>query len=166
MFEPIANLPGFRRIADGPVSGGAIAFITLNGGADGPADSLLIRDGTFCAALFGPARDPARVPIAYFTDYRCLYCRKVSPMLARLAAGGTAQVSWHDLPLLGNPSVAAARAAVAARAQGAYDVFHHRLMGTPVLPTPAYLRTLAGEAGIDAERLLRDMSADETDHQL
>ena len=166
VFEPVAGMPGFRRIADGPVSGGAIALLGIDAQITPQTDDLMIRDGALCAALFGPAPDPARIQIAYFTDYRCMYCRKTSPMLAKMASGGDAQLTWHELPLLGQISSIAARAAVAARAQGAYDTFHHRLMGTPVVPTPAYLGQLADEASIDPEKLLLDMTAPETERQL
>ena len=59
-----------------------------------------------------------------------------------------------------------ARAAVAARWQGAYAEFHSRLMGTPVLPSPASLRDLARDAGIDGDMLLRDMTSARTERQL
>lgn len=166
VFAPVAGVPGFRRIAGGPISGGVTAFVGIGGGAGAQGGAQTISDSALCGALFGGGRDPARVQIAYFTDYRCLYCRQVSPMLAQMADEGVVQVTWHDLPLLGQISTIAARAAVAAGAQGAYDIFHERLMGTPVVPTPPYLRQLADEAGIDAGRLLRDMTADKTERQL
>ena len=166
VFEPVAGLPGFRRIADGPISGGVTAFVGIDDGTQKQSDTLTIRDGALCAALFGAARDPSRVQIAYFTDYRCLYCRKVSPMLAAMAAEGNVQVTWHDLPLLGQISTIAARAAVAARAQDAYAAFHDRLMGTPVVPTAPYLRQLAEEIGINPEQLLQDMKSRRTERQL
>ncbi|WP_299845466.1 DsbA family protein [uncultured Roseovarius sp.] len=169
-FEPVAGVPGFRRIAGGPISGGATAFVGIGSSSDEGSTAQTISDGALCGALFDPGddqpRDPAHVQIAYFTDYRCFYCRQVSPMLAQMAQGGGVQVTWHDLPLLGQISSVAARAAVAARAQGAYDAFHERLMGTPVVPTPPYLRQLSEEVGIDPARLLRDMTARKTERQL
>ena len=161
-FEPVAGVPGFRRIAGGPISGGAAMMVGI-GGTDEQAQ---ISDARLCDALFRPPPQPGIVPIAYFTDYRCVYCRQVSPMLARMEKAGDVDVTWHDLPLLGEVSTIAARAAVAAGEQGAYHVFHDRLMGTPVVPTPPYLRELAGDAGIDADRLLQDMSSEKTDRQL
>ncbi len=161
-YEPIAGIPGFRRIAGGPISGGSAVMVGI-GGTD---DKVEISNTKLCDALFRGPPQQGSVPIAYFTDYRCVYCRKVSPMLAQMEAQGGIHVTWHDLPLLGPASVAGARAALAARAQGAYQMFHDRLMGTPVVPTPPYLRQLSEEAGIDADRLLRDMSSDETEHQL
>ena len=157
-FSAIPNLPGFRLVKGGPVSGGASALIGIGGADRETGPSARLANSAICTALFGPTPDPTRIQIAYFTDYRCVYCREVSPMLAGLEREGRVQISWHELPLLGQVSGIAARAALAAREQGAYDIFHKRLMGTPVVPAPPYLQQLAGETGIDGARLLRDMN--------
>ncbi|MEO3413383.1 DsbA family protein [Roseovarius sp. CAU 1744] len=158
VFEPITDLPGFRRVEGGPVSGGATALIGIRGADSENGFSVRLANSAVCTALFGPAPDPSRVQVAYFTDYRCIYCRKLSPMLAAMENAGGIRVNWHELPLLGQISDIAARAALAAREQGAYDVFHKRLMGAQAVPNPPYLRQLADEAGIDGARLLRDMT--------
>ncbi len=165
-FETIPGLPGFRRVEGGPVSGQATALIGI-GGADSKEEfSVRLANSAICKALFGPTLDRTRVQIAYFSDYRCLYCQKVSPMLAAREQEGGIQVSWHELPLLGQISSIAARAALAAREQGAYDIFHKRLMGAQAVPNPPYLRQLAEEAGIDGAQLLRDMNGKQVLSQL
>lgn len=165
-FSAIPNLPGFRWIEGGPISGGASALIGIGGADRETGPSAHLENSAICPALFGPAPDPTRVQIAYFTDYRCFYCRRVSPMLAELERGGRVQITWHELPLLGQISGIAARAALAAREQGAYDLFHKRLMGAQAVPNPPYLRQLAQEAGIDGARLLRDMNGKPVRRQL
>ncbi|WP_425439227.1 DsbA family protein [Poseidonocella pacifica] len=75
-------------------------------------------------------------------------------------------MSFHELPIYGPPSELAARAAIAAGFQGAHSAFHHRLMGSPVVPTRAYLLKLAEDAGIDTARLLSDMQRPEVDRRL
>ena len=90
----------------------------------------------------------------------------MSPLLARLAQQPGLHVTWHEWPILGQPSRRAARAALAARAQGAYATFHHALMGGLALPTDAYLATLAQQAGIDPKRLLADMTGPAVERQL
>ena len=67
-------------------------------------------------------------------------------------------VSWHELPLLGQSSRDAARGALAAKRQGAYAAFHLRLMRSRFATTPAYLRRLAIDLDIDAEKLIADMN--------
>ena len=161
-FTPISGLPGFRWMDGGPISGGATALVGIGntGRSSEAAPDTRLANFAICSALFGPAPDPSRIQVAYFTDYRCFYCRTVSPMLAEMDVAGDIQVTWHELPLLGQISTIAARAALAAREQGAYDIFHKRLMGSQAVPNPPFLRELAMDAGIDGTRLLRDMNGE------
>jgi len=160
-FEPIASLPGFRRLAGGPVSRGAPLFVGL-----GEPAERVVTSATLCRHLFTPRPEPGGVPIAYFSDYRCSNCRVVSPILAGIAERGVAPVTWHEWPILGESSRLAARAALAARRQGAYEAFHERMMGSSFLPTPAYIEEIARDAGIDPGRLRRDMDAPAVTRQL
>ncbi|MCC6537176.1 MAG: thioredoxin domain-containing protein [Bryobacterales bacterium] len=97
----------------------------------------------------GPADDTATV-VAFF-DYRCGYCKRVSPSLVKLASGGAARVIFKELPILGAESVALARASLAAHRQGMdrYLKFHEALMGSrqPVLAEA--VESLAAAAGLD-----------------
>lgn len=165
-FEPLKGVPGFRWVEGGPISGGSTIMVGIGAGDQAAEPLPQISNRALCLSLFGPAPDPSKIQIAYFTDYRCYYCRTVSPMMAQMHDAGEVQVTWHDLPLLGQVSSLAARAAVAAREQGAYHLFHDRLMGTSVVPTPPFLRALSREAGIDAARLLRDMQSSGIEKQL
>jgi protein-disulfide isomerase len=161
VFEPIPGLPGFRRVAGGAVSTGAAPFLGLDG-SSAPQTEL----PDICSALFSADRTAGDVPIAYFSDPRCVNCRTVSPIVADLGQEPGIHVTWHEWPILGQMSQRAARAALAARAQGAYAVFHDRLMGATLLPTDSYLTRLAQEAGIDPDRLLDDMTGPAVDRQL
>jgi protein-disulfide isomerase len=60
---------------------------------------------------------------------------------------------------LGPASLVAARAAIAAGAQGAYHAFHDRLMRARFQANDGYVRSLAESVGIDADRLIADMDA-------
>ena len=75
-------------------------------------------------------------------------------------------VAWHELPLLGDSSNLAAKAALAAKRQGAYVTFHERLMTTPFQATPEFLSRLAGDLGVDEERLVADMESPEVVREL
>jgi protein-disulfide isomerase len=68
-------------------------------------------------------------------------------------------VAWHEWPILGDVSVNAARAELAARRQATYQAFHERLISSPFVPTPAYLVDLAGRVGLDPARLAADMDS-------
>jgi predicted DsbA family dithiol-disulfide isomerase len=153
-YAPLPGLPGFRKLSGGDASGGDPLLIGVE---DGPEP---MSPQEVCAHLFQHDRADGHVPIAYFSDARCVYCRVLSPLLHEIAETRPVAITWHDLPLLGETSRRAARAAVAARQQGAYRALHDRLMGTPFLPNDAYLRNISADAGIDADRLLRDMTSE------
>jgi len=153
-YEPMPGLPGFRRVASGSVSGGNVAL----SGIDAPRGTAGM--GTICAHLFEAPVPEGHVPIAYFSDARCVFCRTLSPRLHEIEASAPVTVTWHEYPLLGPASRRAAQATIAAGLQGAHRAFHDRLMGTPFLPTDAYLRRLAAGVGIDADRQLRDMTSE------
>lgn len=106
-----------------------------------------------------PAGD---VTVVEFFDYRCPHCRRMVPVIkALLAADPGVRLVYKELPILGEESVLAARAALAARGQGKYAEAHDRLMAEAgPLTRAAVLATLAG-IGLDGERLRADMDAPE-----
>ncbi len=170
-FEPIPGVPGFRRLRAGAVSGGAGGDFILTGlqPAD-PRQAELRRQVAkdVCRAVFGAAGWPSGdLPLAVFTDYNCPYCPGVSGLVLDLVdAGAPVAVTWHDLPILGPRSTAAARVAIAAGRQGRYLPVHERLMQGVLRPGPAALRQLAEEFGLDPARLQRDADSPSTRDQL
>lgn len=156
-FAPVPGLPGFRRIDAGAASGLAdpLAGLALPGEA-APPPPRPYTAADVCAPLFGRAGGSGRVPVASFSDYYCPYCRVLTRLLAA-RDGADIAVRWHELPLLGTGSEAAARAALAADRQGAYAAFHERMMRTAFQPTPGFLAQLAESLGLDPEVFLRDM---------
>jgi protein-disulfide isomerase len=101
------------------------------------------------------------VTLVEFFDYRCTYCRRVVPALqALLEEDAELRVVFKELPVLGEDSVRAARAALASRNQDAYVEFHFALMDAADLSQGGIL-ALAREIGLDPERLARDMEAPE-----
>ncbi|HET7410585.1 MAG TPA: DsbA family protein [Paracoccaceae bacterium] len=167
-FTALEEPAGFRRMNAGEVSGGwdPLAGIAR---ATGSSQEISRAPEEFCRALFGGAPLGADVvPIAYFTDYRCPYCRVLSQYLTALEAEQHPQVriTWHEWPVLGQTSELAARAALAAKRQDAYAPFHERLMRSSFVPTPAYLRSVSERIGLDADRLLADMQSAAIDREL
>jgi protein-disulfide isomerase len=159
-FEPLPGVEGFRQLAGGALSGGNPALLGIGAPPPHPPE------GSVCASLFAQPGPAGHVPVAYFSDARCIYCRVLSPLLHELETTEPISITWHELPLLGAASMRAARASLAARRQSAYTIFHDRLMGTPFLPTEGYLRELAKNAGIDVDQLLRDMVSDEVSDEI
>jgi predicted DsbA family dithiol-disulfide isomerase len=153
-FAPVPGAPGFRRLEAGAVSAPlGDPFVGLREpGAPPPPEPL--PPAALCAALFGSPPE-GTLPVAAFSDYYCPYCRDLTARLAARADLGL-HLAWHELPLLGDASAAAARAALAADLQGAYPAFQARLLRASFQPTDAYLADLAHSLGLDPARLLAD----------
>ena len=98
-----------------------------------------------------------------FFDYRCGYCRHaVAAVEGLIERDAGLTVVFKELPILGEESQRAARAALASHRQGAYERFHFALMGADDLSEQG-IRTLAQANGLDADRLVADMQRPEID---
>lgn len=100
------------------------------------------------------------VVVVEFFDYRCPYCKRMhEPVKQMLAADRDVRLVRRDLPILGPASTIASRAALASRAQGAprYEAFHEALMTARGSLDEAGVFRIAREAGLDVDRLRRDM---------
>jgi len=115
-----------------------------------------------------PAANPAGIiPVVTFFDYRCGYCKKMVPDIRRLRKEESGiRLMFKDLPILGPDSVIAARAALASRAQDKYEVFHFALMEAKGAYTEQRVLGIAKEAGLDVERLQRDLKDPRIDAQI
>jgi protein-disulfide isomerase len=101
--------------------------------------------------------------IVEFFDYNCPYCKRAAPEVAALIADDPdLRVVMREWPILGPDSELAARASLAARAQGKYAAFHEALMAQP-RANEATIRRAAEEAGLDLDRLQADMNAQEVE---
>ena len=97
------------------------------------------------------------VTLVEFFDYQCGYCKRALGMMeALLETDADVRVVWKEFPILGPISSIAARAAMAADRQGRYLPFHLALMRAPEL-TEEKVFEIAGETGLNIERLRRDM---------
>lgn len=165
-FEPLADPPGFRRMAGGATSGGLDPFagLAVPETETGPQIDPAALRANPCRALYGGPPEAGVVPVASFSDYYCPFCRVLTKRLGAIedASGGSVRIAWHEWPLLGGTSEMAAKAALAAKRQGAYVAFHEALMRGAFVATPAFLSNLAEQLGIDPERMLVDMESAET----
>lgn len=115
------------------------------------------------AALFEAPHDfvanpDGAVPVVEFFDYQCGFCKRVLPSMVRLQSEGkNARVIFKELPILGEASVYASRAAFAAKKQGKYVEMHNALMSVQGRLDEATVHRLAGDLGLDNERLRQDM---------
>lgn len=107
------------------------------------------------------------VTLVEFYDVRCPFCRRMLPVLAELLKRDPGlRIVYKDLPILGPPSVLAARALLAAQGQGGYFRLHDALMAGPPDIDAARLQATATGAGLDWDRLQRDMAAPEVQSRL
>jgi protein-disulfide isomerase len=98
------------------------------------------------------------VSIVEYFDYQCPYCRKLEPELRQVVHDdGKVRLIWKDWPILGPVSVIATRMALASRYQDKYIQAHEALMGANAKLTEPRIRELLAAAGIDVDRLDRDL---------
>lgn len=102
------------------------------------------------------------VTLVEFFDYNCPYCKRAMPEVdALLAEDGKIRLVLREWPILGEGSAFAARAALASRKQGKYVEFHNALMGMRGKLEETTVLRVAGEIGLDVDRLKADMQAPE-----
>lgn len=98
------------------------------------------------------------VTIVEYFDYQCPYCRKVEPELRQVAQDdGKVRLVFKDWPILGGPSIYAARMALATRYQDKYIEAHDAMIGLNSRLTEAVARDLLAKAGVDVDRATKDM---------
>ena len=104
------------------------------------------------------------VTVVEFFDYNCPYCRRAGEAMKELiAADEGVRVLYREWPILGDGSVVASRAALAAREQGMYEALHWAFMDAPGRLDEASVMEIAEGIGLDVERLRADMEAPEVD---
>lgn len=171
-YVEIEGLSPFRRLEEsGPTSGPTAALI----GLDPPSEDAILRraraEGVradLCSALFGSPVPAGTVPIAYFSEFQCPYCRALERDLDALLEdeSGSIRLSQHELPIFGPASELAARASVAAARQGRQQELRRRFMRMPLIADARSIRKVAGDVGLDADQLTRDMASPEVQAEL
>ena len=102
-----------------------------------------------------------------FFDYQCGYCKKAFlPLMEAVERDGAVRLIYKEFPILGDDSLFAARAAVAAQKQGQYKKFHRALMTTPGRLNPQKILAIAKALGLNIARLKRDMADAKTQKAL
>ncbi|CCV08362.1 hypothetical protein MESS2_730258 [Mesorhizobium metallidurans STM 2683] len=98
------------------------------------------------------------VTLVEFFDYNCPYCRQMAPIMEQAVADDPQlRIVYKEFPILGPDSLFAAKAALAAQLQGKYGAFHKALFGARTRVTEAVVLKIAGETGLDVERMKSDM---------
>lgn len=113
------------------------------------SDELLRDPDSFVAG--NPGGD---VTMVEFFDYRCGYCKRVHPVVKKLLQDdGDIRLVYKEFPILGAPSVYAARAAIASLESGNYLSFHNALMEARGQLTEERVLFIAEDVGLDADEI-------------
>jgi protein-disulfide isomerase len=135
-----------------------------------PGPALAQSDGVLTEALV--LRDPdipvagnpdGDISIVEYFDYQCPYCRKLEPDLRQVVHDdGKVRLVLKDWPILGPASVTAARMALASKYQDKFIQAHDALIGINSKLTEPRISELLAGAGIEMDRLTRDLAANAT----
>ena len=118
-------------------------------------EALVLRDPDIPVA--GNANGDITI-VEYF-DYQCPYCRKMAPELRQVVHDdGKVRLVLKDWPILGPISVVASRMALACKYQDKFVQAHEALIGLKIKLTEPKLREVLAGAGIDVDRLNRDLA--------
>jgi protein-disulfide isomerase len=116
-------------------------------------------DGPGSQVLGNPKGD---VTVIEFFDYTCPFCKAAEPRLQQLIKDDkNVKLVAIEFPILQPASLVAAKASLASVRQGKYAAFHQALMGFRGQLTEPVILDVAKEAGLDVERLRKDMDAPE-----
>ncbi len=143
------------------VLGAGAAMLGIGGPALGQSgeetvltEALVLRDPEI-PVLGNAAGD---ITIVEYFDYQCPYCRKLEPELRQVVQDdGKVRLVLKDWPVLGPVSVVAGRMALASKFQDKYGQAHAALIGVNSKLTEPRIRELLAGAGIDVDRLDRDL---------
>ncbi|MDC3959234.1 DsbA family protein [Polyangium jinanense] len=118
-----------------------------------------------------PVRGPESAPVTLvmFADFECPFCARAEKTLRDLEQEypGKLRIAFKHHPLKFHAHAAdAARAAIAAQAQGKFWPLHDALLGAQGTLDQEGIERAAETAGLDVARLRRDMRSAETDAQL
>jgi len=98
------------------------------------------------------------VTIVEYFDYRCPYCKKVSPVLQKLISEDRGlRLVFKDFPVFGDVSIYAARLVFAAKYQNKYTEAHEALISAQEKLTEANVQSMLTQAGVDVPRAQQDL---------
>lgn len=101
----------------------------------------------------------AKVAVVEFFDYQCPHCKHMVEVIANtVKIYPNMQVIYKELPIFGDLSLFAAKAALAADKQGKYLIMHNALMATQGRFTSKdQIIEIASKNGINTTKLKKDM---------
>jgi len=102
------------------------------------------------------------ITVVEFFDYNCGYCKAVfHPIRDAVLQDGNIKFVFKEYPILGESSVYASKAALAANKQGKYVEFHTALMDFRGNKDEAAITQIATTLGLNVAQLKADMNSPE-----
>ncbi|NWG70641.1 MAG: DsbA family protein [Parvularculaceae bacterium] len=102
----------------------------------------------------------AQVVVIELFDYHCGFCKKAVGLVRDLTkTDPSVKVVFRELPILREESEYAAKAALAARAQGKYQELHFAMMEAAGVLTKERVEEIAKSKGVDVARLKADIQS-------
>lgn len=121
----------------------------------------------FAKDLFQNGQDPVagnpkgKITVVEFFDYQCPHCVDMAPVMdAVVKADPEVRIVYKEFPIRGPASETAAKVALAAKMQGKYFEVHKGLMAANRTLSDADIMKIAETAGVDMEKLKKDMTSD------
>ena len=104
----------------------------------------------------------AKVTVVEFFDYSCGYCHRLFPELKSVVeANPDVKFVFKPLTFLGDVSVVAAKASLAAAKQGKFAQMHNALFSVNERLTKEKIREIAEEQGLDMAKYDVDVESEE-----
>jgi protein-disulfide isomerase len=129
--------------------------------------------GKNAKTLFNDAASPVigntngKITVVEFMDYQCGHCKEMAPVLAALIKTNPhLRVVFKELPIFGESSEFAAKAALASQKQGKFAAFHEALMKATSPLSHDSVMQIAKSVGIDTDQLQQEMKNAAYDQQL
>lgn len=114
-----------------------------------------------------PASDNENTVVVEFFDYQCGHCKTMkSVMEAVREQNPHVTFIFKELPIFGDQSIFAAKAALAAAKQGKYWQLHQAMLVSDGGLPPEQVIRMARQAGLDVMQLQRDMRTPEISAEL
>ena len=94
------------------------------------------------------------ITLVEFFDYQCGFCKRVHPAITQLLKeDGNIRYVHKEFPILGEASILASRAALAAKRLGSYHKFSNALMESRGALNAERIFSIAKSSGLDVEKL-------------
>jgi protein-disulfide isomerase len=147
---------------------GFLALLSFNAAAEDAITPVATTPQLYYPAINTIMGNPqGKITVVEFFDYRCRYCRLIFPSLQELIrTNSQVRVVLREDPILGDTSVFAARAVLAAAQQDKYQAFHNALMRVTRPMDQDNIMKLARSIGINTQQLTQDMTNNKIDQQL